>query len=390
MTVVTCAPNHPRGKVFAGYRNRLFHTEKVDGVNVIRIWTYLSANKGVRKRGLNYLSYMFSSIFIAPFYPKADIVISTSPQFFNGLAGYFVSRVKRARWLLEIRDLWPDSIREVDAIGDSKVLKILEWLEAFVYRKADQIVPVTDAFKEYMVEKGVDSAKIDVIKNGANLALFTNFRDSKGLSDELGLTGKFVAAYVGTHGMAHHLETILEAARRLRGNKNIVFLMVGDGARREELIKKRDKLKLDNVLMVDQLPKDRMPEVWALTDVSLVLLKKTPVFETVIPSKIFESMAMKCPIILGVRGESQKILEDSGSGVCIEPENDEALANAVLELKQNRKKAREMGENGRKLVESTFNRVVLAKRYLDIIEKTVRGNAASSKTATAVATDGDS
>ena len=390
VTVVTCAPNHPRGKVFGGYSNRLFHSETIEGIKVIRIWTYLSANRGVRKRGLNYLSYLLSSVFLSPFFPRADVVISTSPQFFNGLAGYFVSAIKRAPWVLEIRDLWPDSIREVDAIGDSKVLSVLEWLERFVYRNADEIVPVTDAFKAYMVNKGVDAGKIDVIKNGANLALFNSSVDAGSLAQELGVEGKFVAAYVGTHGMAHHLETILQAADRLRDQPGIVFLMVGDGARRDELLRQKEEMGLDNVVMLEQMPKERMPEIWGLTDVSLVLLKKTPVFETVIPSKIFESMAMKRPVLLGVRGESQKIIEDSGAGICIEPENEEALAKAVLELFESPDRAEQMGENGRALVESTFNRAVLARKYLEIIEKTVNGEPLESESVSKVLPDNES
>ncbi len=376
VTVVTCAPNHPRGKVFEGYRNRLFQREVVDGVKVIRIWSYLSANRGVRKRSLNYLSYLFSSILLSPFFPRADIVISTSPQFFNGLAGYVIGKIKRAPWLLEIRDLWPDSIREVDAMKDSWVLSVLERLEGFAYRKANEIVPVTHAFKEYMIGKGIDAAKIDVITNGANLALFTFSDDGgKSLRQSLGLGNRFVAAYVGTHGMAHHLETVLEAAARLRDVPEIVFLMVGDGARKEALRQKKEEMGLDNVVMVDQLPKERMPEIWALTDASLVLLKKTPVFETVIPSKIFESMAMQRPIVLGVRGESQRIIEQSGAGICIEPESGEALAEAVLTLYRSPQLRSEMGEKGREAVEQHYNRAVLARRYLDVMNKTVYGRA---------------
>ncbi len=256
---------------------------------------------------------------------------------------------------------------------DSRVLSVLEWLERFVYRHADRIVPVTDAFKRYMLEKGVDQKKIDVIKNGANLSLFTAAASSEvaSLREELGIGNRFVAAYVGTHGMAHHLETLLEAADRLRDQPGIVFLMVGDGARKDDLVRLKEEMKLDNVIMLGQLPKDRMPAIWGLTDVSLVLLKKTPVFETVIPSKIFESMAMKRPIVLGVRGESQTIVEEAGSGVCIEPENADMLARTILDLSRNPEKCRRMGERGRAVVESVYNRSVLAQRYLDVIGNTI-------------------
>ena len=163
VTVVTCAPNHPRGKVYEGYRNKLFQRDEKDGIQVIRLWTYVTANEGFVKRTLNYVSYMVAAVFATPFLPKADVVISTSPQFFNGLAGYFVSRLKRIPWILEIRDLWPESILVVGAIKNKAIIRFLEFLEMFAYRKAERIVPVTDSFKRYMVRKGIAPEKIDTL-----------------------------------------------------------------------------------------------------------------------------------------------------------------------------------------------------------------------------------
>ncbi|MGD8885862.1 MAG: glycosyltransferase family 4 protein, partial [Gammaproteobacteria bacterium] len=148
VTVVTCVPNHPRGKIYPGYKNRLYQVEEKDGIKVVRLWTYVTANEGFLKRTLNYISYKISAILATPFIGKADVVVSTSPQFFNGLAGYVVSRLKGAPWILEIRDLWPESILTVGAINNKHVIRFLEWLEMFAYRKADRIVPVTNAFKD--------------------------------------------------------------------------------------------------------------------------------------------------------------------------------------------------------------------------------------------------
>jgi glycosyltransferase involved in cell wall biosynthesis len=374
VAVVTCAPNHPRGVLYPGYRNRWFQSEVVDGIRVIRLWTYLSPNEGFVRRTLNYLSYMFAVILAIPRLPKADIVISTSPQFFNGLAGYFVSRLKRVPWALEIRDLWPESIVAVGAIRNRTIIRVLEWLEMFAYRKAEVIVPVTDAFKHYMVERGVDAGKIAVIKNGVNLALFQAMDGAtpmaEELSRELGLNGRFVAAYVGTHGMAHHLETVLEAAAAI-DNNDILFLMVGDGAERDRLVAKRDQMGLKNVVMLEQLPKAKMPALWSLTNAGLVLLKKSDLFKTVIPSKIFESMAMEVPIILGVEGEAKSIIDQAEAGICIEPEIPELLARAVQQLYEDRTLARRLGSNGRRYVETHFDRLVLAERYRQVLSNTV-------------------
>ena len=367
VTVVTCAPNHPRGRLYDGYRNALWAREQRDGIEVRRVWTYITANEGFLKRTLNYLSYMAACIVIAPFLPKVDIVISTSPQFFNGLAGYVVSRLKRVPWVLEIRDLWPESILAVGAITNRVIIRALEWLELFAYRKADRIVPVTNAFQRHMEEKGVVPTKITVIKNGADLSLYKRVVGQNPLIADLGLEGKFVAAYFGTHGMAHHLETILYAAARLRRHTNIVFLLAGDGAEREQLLALRNQLALSNVLMLEQQPKERMPWLWALSHVSLILLKKADLFKTVIPSKLFESMAMEKPIILGVEGESAEMLQAAGAGFCIEPENDQQLAARVFQLYSDKALLNRLSSMAREHVVDNYDRARLAKQYESVL-----------------------
>ena len=373
VTVVTCAPNHPRGIVYDGYRNKLFQRAEKDGIQVIRVWSYVTANEGFLKRTLNYLSYMLAAVCVAPFLSNFDIVLSTSPQFFNGLAGYLVSRLKRVPWILEIRDLWPESIVAVGAITNRPVIRLLEGLELFAYRKADHLVVVTDAFKAHMMTRGIVSKKVTVIKNGVDFSLYKKPPyGALDLSRELGLEGKFVASYFGTHGMAHHLETILEAAYELREWKDIVFLLVGDGAERRRLVTMRDEMKLSNVLMLDQQPKEKMPELWSLSSVSLVLLKKSALFKTVIPSKIVESMAMERPVILGVEGESAELVLSAGGGICIEPESSKDLAIQVLKLYRDHMLRQELGSSGRRYVLEHFDRRVLARRFADVMKLVCR------------------
>ena len=310
-----------------------------------------------------------AAVVITPFLSNFDVVLSTSPQFFNGLAGYLVSRLKRVPWILEIRDLWPESIVAVGAITNRPVIRLLEGLELFAYRKADQIVVLTDAFKAHILAKGISSNKVTVIKNGVDFSLYKKPpHGCTELSRELGLEGKFVASYFGTHGMAHHLETILEAARELTEWKDIVFLLVGDGAERRRLVTMREEMKLSNVLMLDQQPKQKMPELWSLSSVSLVLLKKSALFKTVLPSKIFESMAMERPVILGVEGESAELVESAGGGVCIEPESSKDLAIQVLKLYRDPTMCQELGSSGRRYVLEHFDRQVLARRFADVMQ----------------------
>jgi glycosyltransferase involved in cell wall biosynthesis len=341
--------------------------EDIDGIRVFRVGTLLSANKGFGKRTLNYLSYMASAILFSPLVKGVDVVVSTSPQFFCGLAGFFVSTGKRVPWVLEIRDLWPESIIAVGAVRNRTVIRFLESFETFMYRRADRVVALTNAFKRHIAGRGVPFGRIEVIKNGADLDRFRPMPRDNAFRSAHGLTGKFVASYVGTHGMAHSLDTIFRAAELLRGDDRIVFLMVGDGAERENLLKEKDRSGLDNVVMLPQQPKERMPEILAASDASLVLLKKTDLFKTVIPSKLFEAMAMERPIVLGVEGESREIVEEGDCGLCIEPENATGLADALGRLASDPGLALRLGRNGRMFVTRDYDREVLAESYLSLL-----------------------
>ncbi|HVL01986.1 MAG TPA: glycosyltransferase family 4 protein [Dongiaceae bacterium] len=368
VTVVTCQPNHPKGELYSGYRNRLWQEEQVQGVRVIRLWTLLSANRGFGLRTLNYVAFMLMCILFCWRFPRPDVVISTSPQFFNGLAGYFVARLRRARWVLEIRDLWPESIVAVGAMRDGMLIRWLYTLELFCYRACDLLVPVTDSFRDYMVGRGVDANKICVIKNGVDLTLFPGTvtgsdTELDTLFEQHRLRGKFIAAYVGTHGMAHHLDTVLEAAQQTRDRSDIAYLLVGDGAERERLAQQARRLNLDNLVMLEQMPKSKMPALWSRVQLSLILLKKSDTFKSVIPSKLFESLAMNKPVVLGVEGESARILEESGAGITIEPQSADALAAAVVRLADDPAAYAAMAATGKEYVSRNFDRDVLATRF---------------------------
>jgi glycosyltransferase involved in cell wall biosynthesis len=337
------------------------------------VLTYITANEGFLKRTWNYVFFMIMAVLVAPFLARADIVISTSPQFFNGLAGYFVSRVKRCPWVLEIRDLWPESILAVGAIENRHIIGVLEAIERFVYRKADHIVPVTYAFREHILTRGGRADAITVIRNGVDLKFFESRDPDADYARELGVDGKFVAAYVGTHGMAHGLDLLIEAAERLRDRPDIVILLAGDGAERNRLLQEVERRNLTNIKLMGQLPKTDMPRLWSITNVSLVVLKKLDLFLTVIPSKLFESMAMRRPIILGVAGESAELLRESGSGFAIEPENVDQLVAAIVRLADSPELCRELGAKGRAHVETNFDRQVLADRFEQLLVKESSG-----------------
>ena len=370
VTVVTCAPNHPKGVLYPGYRNRLFQTETVDGVKVVRVWTHLAPNEGFLRRILNYVSYMVTATLAAPRLARPDIVISTSPQFFCGLTGYAAKILRGVPWVLEIRDIWPESIVTVGAMRKGRVIRALEWLEAFAYRRADRIVAVTDSFVPHIAERGRDSSKIAVIKNGVDLRFFRRGEDAAAVKRRFGFEGRFVAAYVGTHGMAHGLDAMLEAAASLRDDRRFGFLLVGDGAERARLVERARSMNLTNLHIAGQLPKSEMPAIWAATDVSMILLRKSDTFTKVLPSKMFEAMAMECPIVLGVEGEAKALLEEAGAGIAIEPENAAELAASVVRLAEDQELRERLGRQGAAYVREHYDRSKLAARYLDLLEAT--------------------
>ena len=338
VTVITCAPNFPEGRVFDGYKNRWYSVEDVDGIRVVRVKTYITANEGFVKRTLDYVSFMASGFFAGLFQKRPDLVVATSPQFFAAIGGWALAKVRRLPFVFEVRDLWPASIVAVGAMEESRVVRWLEKLELFLYRQADAVVPVTHAFKRDMVERGIDQNKIEVVLNGVDLTRYApaEAKDPQ-LVAEHGLDGKFVVGYLGTHGMAHGLDKVLEAASLLRDNDDVRFVFAGSGAQRDSLIQKCEEQELHNVIMLPRQPKEAVARFWSLCDVALIPLRDDPVFSTVIPSKLFEAMGMGVPILMSLpKGEATSIVEDEGVGITVQPDSPALLAEAVRRLKDDK------------------------------------------------------
>jgi len=366
VTVVTCAPNFPKGKVFDGYRNRLWQRETVEGIEVIRVWSYITANEGFVRRILDYQSYMVSAFLASLFVGRVDLIVGTSPQFFTVCAAYAASRLKRTPYVFELRDLWPETIKAVGAMKSSFAIDMLEKLELFLYRKAARVVSVTQSFKANLIRRGIDGSKIDVITNGVDLSQFQPRAKDAALTARLGLEGKFVAGYIGTHGLCQGLETLVEAAERLRGS-GIVFLFLGDGARKQHLRDMARERGIDNVVFIDSVPKAEVPRYWSILDVSVIHLQKAELFTTVIPSKLFESMGMGLPILHGVEGESADIVREEGVGIPFEPENADELCAALTRLREH---PEEMAAFRARCLEAAqhYDRTNLAMRMLKVLE----------------------
>jgi glycosyltransferase involved in cell wall biosynthesis len=361
VTVITCAPNFPHGKVYKGYRNRLYHKEVVQGITVIRVWTYIAANEGFLKRILDYTSFAISA-FLAGLFVKADIIVATSPQFFTALSGKNLSFFKRTPWVMEVRDLWPESIKTVGAMKDNVIIKYLEWLEKRCYKSASKIITVTDSFKTEIIKKGIDASKISVVKNGANLELFLPGKKDQALLKSLNLEGKFILGYLGTHGMAHKLDFLLDCANNLKGT-NYHFLLIGSGAEKENLLNKQKTENITNVTLLDSVSKKELKRYISILDVSLINLRKSELFKTVIPSKIFENAAMEIPILLGVDGEARGLVEEFKAGLYFEPENEKDFIKKLEMIM--RPELRNSFKRGGKNLAMAYDRKKMARMMRD-------------------------
>ena len=365
VTVITCAPNFPQGHVYAGYKNKLYQKEILDGIKVIRVWSYIVPNKGFIKRTLDYISYSITS-FIAGLFIKSDVIIATSPQFFTALSGRTLSKVKKTPWVMEVRDLWPESIKTVGAMKDSIFIRYFEWQEKRCYNSATKIIVVTDSFKRTLINRGINENKISVIKNGVNRNLFTHRPKDNDLIHELGLQGKKIIGYIGTHGMAHKLDFILQCAKHLESEyPNLHFLFIGNGAIKEKLFMLKEELGCQNVTMLDSVSKKVVARYISILDVCLINLKKSPLFKTVIPSKIFENAGMQIPILMGVEGEAKEIIEKYGAGLCFEPENEKDFKEKLLKILT--PSIYKECQKGCQILAKDFDREKLAKNMLDII-----------------------
>ncbi|MBA47146.1 MAG: glycosyltransferase WbuB [Dehalococcoidia bacterium] len=371
VTIITCFPNYPEGKIYDGYKNKLYEYEDYEGIKVVRVWTYMSRNRGIFLRLLDQLSFMISS-FIASFFIKSfDIIISTSPQFFTTISGYFVSLIRKKPWVFELRDIWSDSLSAV-GYKYNILIRSVRFLEKFFYKRARLIVPVTNNFKKILINLGINKKKIKVITNGINLSKFSPIPKNKDLILKYNLENKFVLGYIGTLGMAHSIETLLDAIKSLErdyGNE-ISMIIVGEGANKEFLLSHLERLKIRNVHFIDRVSHEEIIKYWSIIDTSIIHLKNVEEFHSVIPSKLFESVAMGKPILLGLKGETAEIVLSKDVGVLFEPEDSKDLKEKIVYFFENKDLLPKYKKNGIKLAVE-YDRKNLALLMLEELKQIV-------------------
>jgi colanic acid biosynthesis glycosyl transferase WcaI len=372
VTVITGAPNFPEGRLYPGYRNRWRQVEWCSGIRVVRVKTYITANEGFLTRTLDYLSFMIMGFTMGFFERRPDVVAATSPQLFCAIGGWALAAAKRRPFILELRDLWPASILAVGAMRKGALIRFLESVEEFLYRHAALIISVTESFRTELIRRGIVADKIRVVLNGVDLKRYQPQPRDMQMAREFDVDAPFVVGYIGTHGMAHALPKVLDAAERLKDCCGIRFFFAGAGAERgliERLVSER---RLGNVRMIPRQPKERMPALWSLCDVVLVPLRDHPLFATVLPSKIFEAMAMGIPILACLpEGEATALLRQTGAGECVPPEDPDRLAERIAALAGNPERLEALRTHARAAA-GRYSRERLARKMASLMEHVAR------------------
>jgi colanic acid biosynthesis glycosyl transferase WcaI len=369
VTVITGVPNHPRGEIFDGFENRWIQEQELDGIRVIRTWMFLAQNAGFGKRIANYLFFAATAIFASFRVGKPDIVVATSPQFFVGVAGAIIAKLKRRPFVLEIRDLWPKSIVELGQLSEGPILSALERLEKWLYRSASGVVVNTRTFQDHITERGVDRDRIELVYNGIDPKLFSPRPKNDDLLNRYGLSGQFTVAYVGTLGLAQGLTLLVDVAERMKARSDLCFVLIGDGADRAKIEADIARRGLENIKLLGLQTRQSMPDWIASIDVLLVLLRDLPVFETVIPSKIFEFLAQERPVIVAAKGEIRLMMEEAGGALVIDPEVADQLVAAIENVMDQPEEAASRAAAGRRWVDQDFIRDDLARKMARFLER---------------------
>jgi len=371
--VITCFPNHPNGRLYPGYGNRLYMHEVLDGIQVHRHWTLRASNHGFVKRTLGHLSYLPAALLVSNRHiDRPDVVLGSSPTFLAASAAARTGQRYKVPFVMEVRDLWPAVLTELDVVRNKWIYGLLESVELGLYARAKRVVTVTDSFRHDLVSRGVPSSKVITIPNGADLGFWTARHPTTEIRQRLGLENCFVVLYIGTHGISHGLGAALKSAAELRQHSEVKFVFVGSGADKPHLMQQARDMQLTNVQFLEPVSKDKVRDHYAMADVCLLPLRDIKLFDGFIPSKMFEMMAMERPIIGAVRGEAATILRRSNGAVVVEPENATQISQAILELQGDPGRRRAMGVAARQFVEDHYGRDRLAKSYANLLEDTVQ------------------
>jgi glycosyltransferase involved in cell wall biosynthesis len=369
VTILTALPNYPKGEIFEGYKNKKVVLEKIDDIKIVHTGIYVSKEKTFIKRLRNYLSFTFSSVFQGSKYiDNQDVIITESPPIFLGWSGYILSKRKKAKFVFNISDLWPESAVKLGVLHNKILITLSTWLEEFCYRKADAITGQTQGIVDNIVNRGFDKNKVHLITNGVDTEFFKKENRSEEFRKEIGTYNKFAVVYAGIHGLAQGLEVIINCADILRSYEQIQFVFVGDGPEKNKLITLAKEKQLKNVTFLPLHPKSDMPMIIASMDATIIPLKKLDIFKGALPSKMFESLSSELPIILSAEGEAERLINNAKGGIVVEPENSKQISDAVLKLYNDEQFRKDLGHNGRNFVIENYSRNNISKKLENILK----------------------
>jgi glycosyltransferase involved in cell wall biosynthesis len=330
--VLTAFPHHPNGVIPEEYRGKFYQFEHYDGIPVHRSWIYPSPKGSFWKRLASYFSFTFSAFYSVFKSGKTDVIICTSPPLFLGITGYLASRFKRAKFVFNVADIWPESAVELGLVKNKFFIRLAEILENWLYKKSWKIATATEGILHYMVKKGKPRDDVFMLPNGVNTETFSPREPDASWLDKLGFRNKKVFTFAGRIGYAQGLDSVLKAAKIVEElDSNVRFLIIGDGPEKENLQQLKEQLGLTNLVFHDSVPVTEMPNVFSVTDFSIVSLRNIELFKGARPSKIFPALASGVPVLYCGEGESADLIEVNKCGVIAEPENPESIAKKIIE-----------------------------------------------------------
>ena len=335
-------------------------------LTILRASVYAAHHKSFLHRVLAFFSFMVSSFWIGLRVKNVDVLWGTSPPIFQGATAWALARLKGARFLFEVRDLWPQFAIAVGVLTNPLLIRATEWLEGFLYRQADLVLVNSPGFMTHVRDRG--AKEVELVPNGADPSMFDPSDDGREFRRGHGLDDKFVVLYAGAHGMSNDLDVVLDCAALLE-DKNIQIVLVGDGKEKPALQRRAAELQLQNVTFVGSVPKSGMPDVLAAADACIGILKPLDEYKTTYPNKVFDYMAAGRPVALAIDGVIREVVDAAGCGVFAEPGNSRALAEAICSLAKDPSKSRQMGLNGRKYLEENFSREKVAEKLIEVFEE---------------------
>jgi len=340
-----------------------------DLITILRAYAYPALHRSFVYRVINFFSFMVSSFLIGLRVKNIDLVWGTSPPIFQGLTAWALAWLKHRPFLFEVRDLWPAFAVAVGVLKNPLLIKLSEWLEAFLYRRANLVVVNSPGYIRYVQTRG--ARQVELVPNGTDTTMFNPEVSGSAFRQAHGLNDKFITLYAGAHGLSNDLGVLLEAAKRIRSRPDITFVLLGDGKDKPALLSHAASDGLENVLFLPPIPKVDMPSALAAADACIAILKPVEMYKTTYPNKVFDYMASGKPVILAIDGVIREVIENAGAGIPVPPGNPEALAEAVLSLADDPELVHTMGCQARRYVESHFDRASLASKFIGIMARLV-------------------